>query len=85
MAYCPDCNHYFPDEDCMSRREYRGEHFGSPAYETWNACPYCGDDNLVWDEYLDSYLKDGGIMDKDSEDDPVEVLQDFLWKKAVGE
>lgn len=40
VYYCADCDLEFDEPKQWS--EYRGEHFGTPAYETMYGCPICG-------------------------------------------
>lgn len=63
--YCPHCEQYFDEEELTTRQECIGEYWGSPAYETFNTCPYCGDDEVVSEEdddfppeYLEEELED---------------------------
>lgn len=39
---CWDCGAYFDEYDKV--KEYRGEFWGTPAYETMCVCPVCGGD-----------------------------------------
>lgn len=39
---CWDCGKYFDDPKYV--KEYRGEFWGSPAYESMAYCPYCDGD-----------------------------------------
>lgn len=48
MLKCLECGGEF--DEPRDRREYRGEHFGFPAYETVYVCPYCGGDYEEIDE-----------------------------------
>lgn len=47
MLKCFNCGAIFEYPKLV--REYRGEFWGSPAYETVGYCPCCGDDAI--DEY----------------------------------
>lgn len=53
MYRCAKCKEVFPETDIevKSWREYRGEYFGDPAYETVSEdhCPYCNSEDI--DEY----------------------------------
>lgn len=47
MYKCNNCGAIFEYPKCES--EYRGEYWGTPAYEDMYYCPECGDDD--YDEY----------------------------------
>ena len=47
---CCNCGKIFPCEEAEGRREYIGEFWGMPAYDTIDICPDCFSDDL---EYLD--------------------------------
>lgn len=40
MYKCENCECVFEDANTVT--EYRGECHGSPAYETYSVCPFCG-------------------------------------------
>lgn len=40
---CNDCEREFDEPE--SYEEYMGEFWGSPAYETFYYCPFCGSDD----------------------------------------
>ena len=44
MLKCDDCGNTFEAEDLDYYTECVGEFWGSPAYETFYVCPYCGSD-----------------------------------------
>lgn len=43
---CENCGSSF--DECIIIRENMGEHFGSPAYEEWNACPFCRSTDITY-------------------------------------
>ena len=49
---CLNCEQVFDEEDVVTKQEYRGEFWGSPAYETVGCCPYCGEDAIDY-EYVE--------------------------------
>ena len=51
MFKCCDCGERFNEPKLV--REYRGEFWGSPAYETMSYCPYCGGDYEELEEVED--------------------------------
>lgn len=51
MLRCDDCGNTFETEDLDYYTECVGEFWGSPAYETFYVCPYCGSD--CYEEYED--------------------------------
>lgn len=62
MYICLECGARFSIP--THYREYRGEHFGYPAYEEFKACPACGGDSAetykcdCCDEWIDGqYIK----------------------------
>lgn len=57
---CYDCGAIFDEDEIVSRSEYVGEFWGSPAYQTVNYCPECGSD------YIREYE---GEDEEESEDD----------------
>ena len=61
MCYCQNCEGIFSEDETGSSSQCVGEYWGTPAYETFSVCPYCGDDSFVdIDEYLaDDILVDG--------------------------
>lgn len=44
MLKCNDCGRTFETKDLDSYQECVGEYWGTPAYETFYVCPYCGSD-----------------------------------------
>lgn len=44
MLKCDDCGNTFETEDLDYYTECVGEFWGSPAYETFYVCPFCGSD-----------------------------------------
>ena len=44
LWFCEDCEQTFDEDEIVSRSEYVGEFWGSPAYQTVNYCPECGSD-----------------------------------------
>lgn len=56
--YCHDCEKSF--DEFFYSREYMGEFWGAPAYDTLAYCPYCKGDN--YDEY-------NGEEDEEEEDE----------------
>ena len=38
---CAECGAIFDAEERATIKECVGEFWGAPAYEYWNACPYC--------------------------------------------
>ena len=44
MLRCDDCGNTFEAEDLGHYTECVGEFWGSPAYETFYVCPFCGSD-----------------------------------------
>ena len=57
MYYCCECDSCFDAGDAREVRECVGEFWGTPAYETYNVCPYCGSDALI-DEHDDEFPTD---------------------------
>ena len=57
MLYkCDDCGCITLDEDLIRIKEYMGECFGFPAYETWDACPNCKSTEIYeYEEEEDDY------------------------------
>lgn len=41
MKVCIDCGKTFEDNETITVQENVGEFWGTPAYETYEACPYC--------------------------------------------
>ena len=59
MYKCLDCGSVFDESDIKQVEEYMGECHGAPAFEYWNACPFCEsyDVELCIDyDYLDSSI-----------------------------
>lgn len=52
MCKCMDCKEVFDVSEVVTIREYRGEFWGAPAYETIGVCPWCRSDDIDWD-YVD--------------------------------
>ena len=44
---CERCKRHFNSEDANTRTECIGEFWGTPAYEDYDCCPYCGSDELA--------------------------------------
>lgn len=42
MLKCLECGHIFEEGERHEQREYRGEFWGQPSYETVAGCPKCG-------------------------------------------
>lgn len=53
MIKCCNCGKTFEEEDLVSKLQYMGECWGTPAYESIGCCPYCDDDDLEYDYYPD--------------------------------
>lgn len=51
MLKCLYCGAIFEDSEAKKEREYMGEHFGYPAYDTVLVCPECGCSEL--EEHVD--------------------------------
>lgn len=49
---CADCNNIFGEDEFATVREYRGEFWGFPAYETISVCPFCHSDAI--DDYKEN-------------------------------
>lgn len=56
---CYTCGEVFENCDADSRTENVGEFWGTPAYETYPVCPYCGSDELD-DDFDADELDDEG-------------------------
>lgn len=50
MLRCLDCGRIFDEDEIAYWEEYRGEFWGSPAYETVSGCPSCYGDYEEFDE-----------------------------------
>lgn len=50
---CFRCGREFEDPELT--REYRGEYWGQPAYETVYVCPFCGSDEIGEEEEEQEY------------------------------
>lgn len=50
---CTNCGRLLDAQDLKEMRDYMGEFWGTPAYETFNVCPYCGSEEL--DKYYGDY------------------------------
>lgn len=55
--YCTHCGNYFGSDELHYRRECVGEFWGTPAYDDFPECPYCGSEEFV-DEYDEDFPKD---------------------------
>ena len=44
MYKCDDCGHLFEDGEQATWKEYRGEYWGTDAYEEMCGCPICKGD-----------------------------------------
>lgn len=54
IVKCNECGSIFHEDKLVDVREYRGEHFGFPAYEEWAECPYCKTSSFEYDyDYYD--------------------------------
>ena len=51
LLRCNNCDEVFDEDDLESRSECVGEFWGSPAYDSYGVCPFCGSDD--YDEYED--------------------------------
>ena len=54
MYKCFDCLETF--DEPLEYSEHIGEFWGSPAYETFCACPYCGSDAFDEEDIVDNEL-----------------------------
>ena len=61
MFRCYDCGELFDDPKYVD--EYRGEYWGTPAYERMAYCPCCGSEDF--DEY------DGNEEEEEEEDEEI--------------
>jgi hypothetical protein len=47
MKYkCYECGKIFDEDEAKTYRDYRGEFWGSPSYETMMCCPSCRSDEI---------------------------------------
>ena len=46
MLYCNSCTEIFSYDDAEKYQEEIGEFWGSPAYQTFCRCPYCGSNEV---------------------------------------
>lgn len=44
--YCPNCAVILEEDEFKTDRQYVGECWGTPAYEDWSVCPYCGESDF---------------------------------------
>ena len=53
MLVCLECGNVFSEDEIEYWKEDRGEHFGTPRYETFSGCPRCNGD------YVEAHRCDG--------------------------
>lgn len=41
---CNECGNIFDEDEVCKMQDYRGEYWGTPAYEEISVCPYCHGD-----------------------------------------
>ena len=56
MWKCHDCGYIFDEPD--KEKEYRGECWGTPAYETMYYCPRCGSEAFTEYSWSDDEKED---------------------------
>lgn len=42
---CEACDAEF--DEPRTEKRYQGEYHGTPMYEHWNICPFCGSDEVI--------------------------------------
>ena len=52
---CCDCGSIIREDDIDTIQDYRGEYWGTPAYENVDVCPKCGSDCLEEYDNEDDY------------------------------
>ena len=74
LLRCNNCDEVFDEDDLESRSECVGEFWGSPAYDSYGICPYCGSDD--YDEYIDPEEEEEEIEDE-PEDEADYMREDY--------
>ena len=70
MLICNDCGEIFDDDDLESRSECVGEFWGSPAYDSYGVCPYCGSDD--YEEYVEEEEEEDEYEEEEEPEDEEE-------------
>ena len=69
MWRCLDCGSVFDETDVKMIRECMGDAYGSPAYETWNACPFCESTDIEMYDPDEDPDEEEYIMSMEEEDE----------------